>query len=131
MKIAVASDGVGIAPHFGRCACFLVFRIENGKVVEQETRPNTYTAFALGQCRQSPGDASQHAHHHGHGPIVNALRDCDLVLCYGMGWRAAAELQQNGIQAAIIGEETTPEKAVAAYLAGELKTGDGFCRCHE
>ena len=44
---------------------------------------------------------------------------------------AADELRQNGIQVAIVGEETTPENAVAKYLAGELETGEGFCRCHE
>jgi len=126
MKIAVASDGVAIAPHFGRCAYFLVFQVENGQVVGKETRPNAFTAFALGQCDHE----HNHAHEHGHGPIVNALRDCEIVLCYGMGWRAAAELQQNGIQVAIVGEDISPENAVAKYLAGELKLGEGFCRCH-
>jgi predicted Fe-Mo cluster-binding NifX family protein len=127
MKIAVASDGDAIARHFGRCECLLVFQVENGQVVAQETRPNAFTAFALGQCDH----AHKHSHARGHGPIVNALRDCDLVLCYGMGLRAAAEMRQNGIQVALVGEEMTPENAVAKYLAGELKTGDGFCRCHD
>ena len=39
MKIAVASDGAAIAPHFGRCACFLVFQVEDGQIVGRETRP--------------------------------------------------------------------------------------------
>ena len=52
------------------------------------------------------------------------------MLCYGMGWRAAEELQQNGIQVAIVGEEMTPDEAIKRHLAGELKTGGGFCRCH-
>ena len=123
MKIAVASDGNAIASHFGRCACFLVMQVENGQIVGRETRPNTYTAHALGKC--------DHEHDHTHGPIVNALKDCDLVLCYGMGWRAAEELQKNGIQVAIVGEEMTPDEAVKRYLAGELKAGGDFCRCHE
>jgi predicted Fe-Mo cluster-binding NifX family protein len=123
MKIAVASDGAAIAPHFGRCACFLVFQVENGQIVGRETRPNTFTAHARGQC--------DHQHDHTHGPIVAALADCYLVLCYGMGWRAAEELQQNGIQVAIVGEEMTPEEAVTRHLAGTLTPGDGFCRGHE
>jgi predicted Fe-Mo cluster-binding NifX family protein len=123
MKIAVASDGTAIARHFGRCACFLVFQVENGRVVRRETRANTYTAHALGQC--------DHAHDHTHGPIVQALGDCALVLCYGMGWRAAQELQQNGIQVAIVSEELTPDEAVRRHLTGELATGDAFCGGHD
>ena len=122
MKIAIASDGAAIAPDFGRCACFLVFQVENGQIVGRETRPNTYTAHALGKC--------DHEHDHTHGPIVKAIQDCNLVLCYGMGWRAAQELQQNGIQVAIVGEELTPDEAIKRHLAGELKAGEGFCRCH-
>jgi predicted Fe-Mo cluster-binding NifX family protein len=127
MRIAVASDGTAIAHHFGRCPCFLVYQVDDGKVVGRETRPNVFTAHALGQCDHS----HDHGHNHGHGPIVNALADCDLVLCYGMGWRAAQELQQSGIQAAIVGEEMTPDEAVRRHLAGELATGGDFCRCHE
>ncbi len=125
MKIAVASDGGAIASHFGRCECFLVFQVEDGRIAGRETRPNTFTAHALGQCGHEPG------HGHGHGPIIGALEDCDLVLCYGMGWRAAAELQQTGIQVAIVGEDMTPDEAVERHLAGKLATGQGFCRCHE
>jgi predicted Fe-Mo cluster-binding NifX family protein len=123
MRIAIASDGAAIARHFGRCACFLVFQIENGQVVGRETRPNTFTAHAQGKCN--------HEHDHTHGPIIQALQDCDLVLCYGMGWRAAQELQQNNIQVGILVEEMTPDEAIQRYLAGELTTGDGFCRCHD
>jgi len=123
MKIAVASDGVGISPHFGRCACFLVFQVDNGQVVGKESRPNTYTAFALGQC--------DHGHNHGHGPIVNALRDCTLVLCGGIGWHAAEELKQYGIQVSVVGENISPDEAVRRYLVGELPEGGDFCRCHD
>jgi len=123
MKIAIASDGTAIAPHFGRCACFLVFHVENGRIIEHEMRPNAYTAHALGKCN--------HEHDHTHGPIIHALKDCDFVLCRGMGWRAAEELQQNGIKVAIVHEQMTPEEAVKRHLAGKLKTDGDFCRCHD
>jgi predicted Fe-Mo cluster-binding NifX family protein len=123
MKIAIASDGAAIASHFGRCACFLVYQIENGQIVERETRPNTFTAHALGQC--------DHEHDHTHGPIIQALKGCDLVLSNGMGWRAAQELKQNGIQVGILVEEMTPDEAIQRYLAGELRTSDGYCHCHD
>lgn len=127
MRVAVASeDGVSISHHFGRSRCFLVFEIEDKKVVGQSLRDNTFTAHARGECQEG----QPHEHHHGHGPVVAALKDCEVVLCYGMGWRAAEDLKQNGIQAFILQNEMSPEDAVSAYLAGGLGPAGGFCRCH-
>ncbi len=127
MKVAVASeDGVNISHHFGRSRCFLVFEIEDKQVVGRSQRDNTFTAHARGECQNDV----EHSHHHGHGAIVQALADCQAVLCYGMGWRAAEDLQQNGIQAFILPSEMSPEDAVNAYLAGNLGAAGGFCRGH-
>ena len=126
-KIAVASeDGQNISHHFGRSRCFLVFEVEDKQILGQSVRDNTFTAHARGECQ--PG--TEHHHHHGHGAIVQALADCEAVLCYGMGWRAAEELKQNGIQAFILPTEMPPEAAVNAYLTGNLGPAGSFCRCH-
>lgn len=130
MKIAVASaDGVAISSHFGQSKCFIVFEVAEGKVVSREVRDNHYTAHARGQCQGHT--AHDHAQPHSHADVVNALRDCQVVLCGGMGWRAAEELKANGIQAFVLDIEASPEKAVAAFLAGKVKAGTPFCRCHE
>lgn len=87
MKIAVASaDGVSISQHFGRSQCFIVFDVADGKVASREVRDNTYTAHAKGECKE---DEHYRAQPHSHADIVAALRDCQAVLCGGMGWRAA------------------------------------------
>lgn len=126
-KIAVASeDGQNISHHFGRSRCFLVFEVEDKQILGQSLRDNTFTAHARGECQ--PG--AEHQHHHDHGAIVQALADCEAVLCYGMGWRAADELKQNGIQAFILPTEMSPEDAVKAYLTGNLGAAGDFCRCH-
>ena len=126
MRIAVASeDGVSISHHFGRSRCFLVFEVEGKQVVGRSLRDNTFTAHARGECQEGV----EHNHHHGHGAIVEALKDCQAVLCYGMGWRAAEELKQNGILAFIVSGELSPEEAVSKYLAGDLGAAGGFCRC--
>lgn len=70
-----------------------------------------------------------HDHHHGHEAIIGALHDCQVILCYGMGWRAAEDLKHNGIQAFVVQGETTPQQAVVDYLAGKLNLAGGFCRC--
>jgi predicted Fe-Mo cluster-binding NifX family protein len=127
MKIAVASaDGTTLSPHFGRSTCFIVFDTEEGKVIGRETRNNTHTAFAKGECS---GEHHEHGQEHSHAAVVNALSDCRAVLCGGMGWRAAEELKASGIQTLVVEGEATPEETVAAYLAGKLKSNGRFCRC--
>jgi predicted Fe-Mo cluster-binding NifX family protein len=129
MKVAIASsDGVSISRHFGRSQCFIVFDVVGQNIGEKTVRSNTYTAHAKGECD------GQHGHHdqpHSHSSIVAALQDCSAVLCYGMGWRAAEDLQKNGIQPFVIDGEVTPEEAVQKFAAGNLKPASGFCRCHQ
>jgi predicted Fe-Mo cluster-binding NifX family protein len=129
MRIAVASsDGVSISEHFGRSRCFIVFEGAGGKIVGREVRDNTCTPHAKGQCQG--GHEDHHDHPHSHADIVNALRDCEVVLCYGMGWRVAEELKANGIRPFIIPGASTPEEAAHAFLNGTLGEGGTFCRCH-
>jgi predicted Fe-Mo cluster-binding NifX family protein len=126
VKIAVASeDGISISHHFGRSRSFLIFEVEDQKVVDRTVRDNTFTAHAMGECQEGV----EHNHHHGHGAIVEALKDCEAVLCYGMGWRAAEELKQNGIQAFLVPAEMSPEDAVNKHLTGDLGVAGEFCRC--
>jgi predicted Fe-Mo cluster-binding NifX family protein len=127
MKIAVASsDGTNISPHFGRSSCFLIFDVVDGKIVGKELRTNTFTAHARGEC----GGEQPHDHGaHSHASIVEALSDCNAVLCYGMGWRAAGALGREGIQPFVLEEECTPERAVTLFLEGKLAPArQGFCR---
>ena len=129
MKVAVASmDGISISPHFGRSSCFIVFDVENGKIKDKQIRDNTYTPFAKGNCH-----GEEHAHQpHSHSAIVEALRDCETVLAYGMGWRVAEDLEINGIKSFILDKECSPEQAVSLFLKGELeRSDDKLCRCHE
>ena len=129
MKIAVASaDGVSISQHFGRSRYFIVFDVADGKVSEGAVRDNTYTAHAQGDCA---GGDHQHDQHHSHAEVIAALSDCQVVLCGGMGWRAAEELQANGIQPMMIDAALQPGQAAQDFVDGKLKPGAGFCRCHE
>jgi len=132
MRVAVASeDGVSISHHFGRSRTFLVFEVEGQQIVSRSVRNNSFTAHARGECQEGQSPEQHHAHEqHGHGPVAQALQDCDVILCYGMGWRAAEDLKQKGIQAFVLQGEMSPEDAVTAYLAGGLGPAGGFCRCH-
>jgi predicted Fe-Mo cluster-binding NifX family protein len=130
MKIAVASsDGASVSQHLGRSACFIVYEVIGQKVAGHEVRQNTFTAFAKGDCHGH--EQGHHDQPHSHASMIDALRDCDVLLCQGMGWRAAEELQRCGIQPVVFSDELAPEEAVLGYLAGSLNVSGGFCRCHE
>jgi predicted Fe-Mo cluster-binding NifX family protein len=121
-------DGQTISPHFGRSACFIVFEMNGGAIDRREIRANRFTPHSRGECRE--GEA-HHDQQHSHAGIVGALHDCEAVLCYGMGWRAAEELRANGIMPFVVDHEMTPEAAACAHAAGTLKAAGDFCRCHE
>jgi predicted Fe-Mo cluster-binding NifX family protein len=40
MKIAVAGEGTNVTEHFGHCVNFLIYDVENGKIVKEESIPN-------------------------------------------------------------------------------------------
>jgi predicted Fe-Mo cluster-binding NifX family protein len=129
MKIAVASpDGATVSSHFGRSACFIVFEMSEGRIVGRETRDNTYTAFAKGECN-GQGEHHHVGEAHSHATVVNALRDCQAVLCGGMGRLAAEELQASGVQPVVLDAELTPEAAAMAFATGKLQSAGSFCRC--
>lgn len=125
MRVAVASqDGESISAHFGRCACFIIFDVEDGKVLRKELRENTHASHGGGNCHT----AGHGDHPHSHSAIVQALHDCQAALCYGMGWRVADDLMRNGIRPAVVDRKRSPEEAVALYAEGKLGPANSvFC----
>ena len=133
MRIGIATyNGKMISKHFGKSKYFVIVDIEDGVVVNKEIRENSFTAHAQGECNDE--DKRRHNRpgrgHHSHKGIVNALVDCDAVLCYGMGWRAATDLKAGGIKACILTEEYTLDEAIQAYIDGKIaESEEFFCRC--
>lgn len=129
MRIALpTNDGVSVSPHFGRSAGFLVFDIEDGQTRKRETIKNpSCHSHEEGSCDHgSDGSESSHSH----AGILSALAGCNVVICAGMGWRAAEALKSAGIAEVVVTMPGPAEGAVAAFLAGKLTASDqGFCRC--
>lgn len=129
MKVAVASaDGVSISQHFGRSRAFIVFDVTDGRARRDEVRDNSYTPHAQGECKEGE---HHHDQPHSHAAIIGALHDCQVLLCGGMGWRAAEDLHASGIRAVMVDPSLSPEQAVVDLLAGKVKPDQGFCRCHQ
>ena len=128
MKIAVpTNDGLSIAEHFGRSAGFLLFETENGQITSRQMKENTAQHT---HAQSSCGNQAESAGAHDHTTIVTALAGCDVVICAGMGRRAADALKQAGVREVIVTRPGPVEEPVQAYLRGELTgTSESFCQC--
>jgi predicted Fe-Mo cluster-binding NifX family protein len=123
MKIAVATEeGKTISDHFGRSPYFAIFEIQDGNIIDQCIRQNTFT----GHFREHREGHQHGEHHHGeggphdHASVAEGLSDCAVVISHGMGRRAWEDLRARGIEM-ILSDETEVEKAVHMYLAGTLR----------
>lgn len=122
MKIAVITDdSQTISAHFGRAQYYDVFTVEDGQIVNRETRP---------KANHSQFGESHHEHHgehhgtdpdseHRHNTMLQSIQDCQVVLARGMGTGAFNKLTASGIRP-IITEIVNIENAVNNYLAGTL-----------
>ena len=128
MKIAVASDNaVDIADHFGRSRCFIIFELQDGVIKGTEIRANSHTAFARGECAGEGHET--HAHGHDHAGVVGLLKDCEAILCHGMGWRAAEELKANGIRALMVAAPRLPSRQCGRMRPGRWEVSGEHCGC--
>ncbi len=111
MKIAVASIGNDVSPHFGHCESFQIFNEQEGGIVSAETVPN-------------PG--------HRPGFLPNFLGDMgvDVIIAGGMGGGAVEIFNERNIEV-IVGAGGDARSAAEQYLAGELKSTGSVCHSHE
>lgn len=124
MKIAVVTDdGTTVSKHFGRATHYLVATVEHGQIVSREMRPK----LGHGQFSDGAHDAEPHGGHHGTGPhaqgrhtqMVQAITDCETLICGGMGYGAYESLKHHGIRP-IISDVFDVDQAVIACAEGSL-----------
>jgi len=108
MKIAIASDDKRtISHHFGRALGFVVFEIEDDRVTRIGYREN------IGKNSGECGSCD-------HQAMINNVKDCEIVISYGMGQRIYADLVESGITP-IVTEEKTIDEALNQFLKKQLK----------
>jgi predicted Fe-Mo cluster-binding NifX family protein len=144
MKIAcITEDGQTISQHFGRAPYYLVLTIENDTVVHKEMRDKlghqhfaaeesaptapgsvignrSYGNAAQAQVEHGPRHGTDPASHDRHVSMAQAIADCQVLLCRGMGYGAYQSMQQFGI-VPLVTEEADIDAAVQAYLQGRLQ----------
>jgi predicted Fe-Mo cluster-binding NifX family protein len=124
MRIAVVTDdGKTVSRHFGRATYFMVAAVENGQIVAREMRQKVgHRKFA-----NDPHEAAHHGQYHGTGPhaqtrhdqMLESIRDCDALICGGMGYGAYESVKQHGIRP-IISDIDDVEQAVLACAEGRI-----------
>ncbi|MCL4530483.1 MAG: NifB/NifX family molybdenum-iron cluster-binding protein [Chloroflexi bacterium] len=123
MKIAIATDdGATISAHFGRASHYLVVTIEQGKIVSREMRDKlSHNHFAgeshVHESGQPHGfDAASRDRH---TQMTASIRDCEAMLCRGMGMGAYESLRSLNIRP-ILTDIAEADKAVTAYMNGSI-----------
>lgn len=124
MKIAfVTDDGKTISQHFGRAAYYLVVDIKEGLVRNQEMRDKLgHQQFAEGDHQHQPGEARgmDATSHDKHTRMSQAIRDCEVLICGGMGMGAYQSMQTIGIKP-MVTQMRNIDEALQAYLEGHLR----------
>ncbi len=108
MKIAVVSDDKeSICHHFGKARGFLVFEIDDKKIVKTQYRENS--GRNTGEC----GSCN-------HSRMIENIKDCKAVISFGMGRGIFNDLEKHGIDA-IVTDEENAISAVNKYLQNDLQ----------
>jgi len=110
MKIAVTYENGQVFQHFGHCASFKIYEVENGAVVTSSVVDTNGS---------------------GHGALAGFLEKLGVnaLICGGIGGGARIALEEADI--AIYGGVTgDADEAVAAFLAGELNFNAHACCNH-
>ena len=124
MKIAaISEDGTTISQHFGRALLYVVLTVEDGRIVNKETRNKAghHTFAAHHDTPVAPGE--RHGYDEGsqakHRSMAEAVTDCQVLLAGGMGRGAYESLKSYSIESIVTDIENIDE-AVQLYLVGKL-----------
>ncbi|MDO9545792.1 MAG: NifB/NifX family molybdenum-iron cluster-binding protein [Pelolinea sp.] len=125
MKIAfITDDGVTISQHFGRAGKYLVVEIEDGKELSRDMRDKLgHTHFRQAEPAHNHAENQAHnnpADHSKHVQMMDAIEDCDVVVCGGMGRGAFQSIVSLGKEVFMTNTDDI-NNALKGYLAGELQ----------
>jgi len=124
MKIAcITEDNQTISLHFGRAPHYAVLTVQDGRIVNRELRDKySHTQFAAEAHTETPGmrRGMDPGSHDKHVSMAEVIKDCEVLLCRGMGYGAYQSMQQVGITP-MVTEVIEIDQAVQQYLAGDLK----------
>jgi len=107
MKIAISTDHGNVSAHFGRCASYTIYDINESNILAKEEIPN-------------PG------HEPGFLPQFLSEKGVQCIIAGGMGPRAQALFVQKNIKT-VIGVQGAVDDVIQKYLNQELEAGTDLC----
>lgn len=110
MKIAIPVVDGKLCMHFGHCEQFAV-------VEADETTKSVQGVTMLTPPPHEPGVLPRWLHEQG----------ANAIIAGGMGQRAQALFEQNGVQVVVGAPSDEPEALVSAWLNGSLQSGANVC----
>jgi predicted Fe-Mo cluster-binding NifX family protein len=120
---AITDDGETISQHFGRARFYLVATVENGQIVNRELRDKLGHAQFGNQPHpeEQPGQAHgmDAASHNKHLQMSEAIADCDVLLCRGMGMGAYESMKSRGIRP-VLTDVVVIDEALKIYIEGRM-----------
>jgi predicted Fe-Mo cluster-binding NifX family protein len=123
MKIAVITDdGKAISQHFGRASYYMVLTIEDGKISTRELRSKLgHNQFSGGEHGENHGQAHgmDAASHNRHAGMAEAIADCEVIICGGMGMGAYESMRQLNIRP-VVTDLQDIDAAAQALIDGKL-----------
>ena len=129
MKIAfITDDGQTISQHFGRAGSYLVVQVAEGQVLNREMREKMgHQHFVVEghEPNRQHGSGLDAASHRKHGQMAEAIKDCDVIICGGMGRGAYQSMQAYGIKP-VVTDKLDIEEALQAYIEGKLEDQTGM-----
>src|SRR4030042_1434525 len=121
---AITDDGNTISQHFGRAAYYLVVTIENGQIANRELRSKLGHAHFVNQphAKEQPGQphGMDAASHDRHLQMAEAISDCQVLLCRGMGMGAYESMKARGIRP-VVTDIIAIDEAVMACVKGTME----------
>jgi ATP-binding protein involved in chromosome partitioning len=110
MRVAVPTENGAVCPHFGHCEIFTIIDVD----------PETKSFRDVRRLNPPP-------HERGVIPAWLNQLGCTHIIAGGMGHRALALFEQNGVHVISGAPDMNVEEAVTALLNGELEAGANPC----
>ena len=135
MKIAlITDDGKTISQHFGRAPYYLVVTIDEGKVIDRETREKMGHNQFSGHGHEE-GHGEQHGldggSHGKHAQMADAISDCQVVICGGMGMGAYESMRRLNIQPVVTDLSRYRDRPSRPILMGNWRITPNDCIDHD
>lgn len=124
MKIAaITDDGNTISQHFGRAPYYIVLTIENGQIVNREMRDKLGHAHFANEPHEQAQPGQPHgfdpASQNRHVQMAEAIADCQVLLCGGMGRGAYESMRTRGIKP-VVTDLASIDEAARAYIEEKI-----------